>query len=72
MLLKNLTEILKLLDGELGEKQTFAGEICGLVDIALVPFYVRFYTLETFGNFSIEAECRECTGPDTPDCHTKI
>ncbi|KAI9197981.1 hypothetical protein LWI28_007946 [Acer negundo] len=29
----------------------------GFVDVALVPITSWFYTFETFGNFSIEAEC---------------
>ncbi|KAA8524949.1 hypothetical protein F0562_011413 [Nyssa sinensis] len=54
---KELIEIFKLLEGELGDKPYFGGNNFGFLDIALVPFYSRFYTLETTGNFSIEAEC---------------
>ncbi|KAL8209689.1 hypothetical protein R6Q57_006421 [Mikania cordata] len=49
--------ILKLVEGELGDKPFFGGHNLGLVDITLVPFYSRFYTWETFGKFSIEEEC---------------
>ncbi|OAY28878.1 probable glutathione S-transferase [Manihot esculenta] len=54
---KEFIEALKLLEGELGNKPYFGGENIGYVDVALVPFYSWFYAYETFGNFSIEAEC---------------
>ena len=53
----DLIESLKLLEGELGDKPYFEGDKLGYVDIALVPFYSWFQGYETFGNFSIEAEC---------------
>ncbi|CAK9151806.1 unnamed protein product [Ilex paraguariensis] len=59
---KELIEMLKVLEGELGDKAYFGGENFGYIDIALIPFYSRFYTLETFGNFSIEAECPKLMG----------
>ncbi|KAF8413558.1 hypothetical protein HHK36_001549 [Tetracentron sinense] len=52
-----LIECLKLLEGELGDKPYFGGENMRIVDVALVPFYSWFYSYETCGNFSIEAEC---------------
>ena len=45
------------MEGELGEKPYFGGEKIGFVDVALVTFSCWFYAYETFGNFSIEAEC---------------
>ena len=54
---KEFIECLKLLEGELGEKPYFGGEKIGFVDVALVPFSCWFYAYESFGNFSIEAEC---------------
>ena len=48
---------LKLLEAELGDKPYFGGDSFGFVDVALVAFYSWFYAFETFGNFSIEAEC---------------
>ncbi|CAL5393703.1 unnamed protein product [Camellia sinensis] len=54
---KEFIECLKVLEGELGEKPYFGGETFGFVDIALVPSYSWFYTYETVGNFSVEAEC---------------
>ncbi|KAK1418127.1 hypothetical protein QVD17_27266 [Tagetes erecta] len=49
--------ILKLVEGQIGDKPFFGGDNLGLVDITLIPFYSRFYTWETFGKFSIEEEC---------------
>ncbi|PWA69936.1 Glutathione S-transferase/chloride channel, C-terminal [Artemisia annua] len=54
---KEFIECLKRLEGELGNKPYFGGENFGFVDVALVPFTCWFYTYETRGNFSIEAEC---------------
>ncbi|PON42704.1 S-crystallin [Trema orientale] len=54
---KELFEILKVLEAELGDKPYFGGDSFGYVDVALVGFYSWFYAYETFGNFSIEAEC---------------
>lgn len=55
---KDFIDPLKLLEeAALGDKPYFGGESFGFVDIALLGFYSWFYTYETFGNFSIEAEC---------------
>ncbi|KAI3497205.1 hypothetical protein L1887_39643 [Cichorium endivia] len=54
---KEVLRILKLVEGELGNKPFFGGDNLGFVDISLIPFYSRFYTWETFGKFSIEQEC---------------
>ncbi|KAI3789154.1 hypothetical protein L2E82_01943 [Cichorium intybus] len=54
---KEFIEILKVLEGQIGEKTYFMGESFGYADIALVTFYSWFYTFETFGNISIEKEC---------------
>ncbi|XP_059438704.1 probable glutathione S-transferase [Corylus avellana] len=54
---KDFLEIYKTLEGELGDKPYFGGEIFGLVDIALVPFYSWFYVYETLGKLSMAAEC---------------
>ncbi|XP_059662818.1 probable glutathione S-transferase [Cornus florida] len=50
-------ETLKVLEAELGDKPYFGGENFGYVDVALVPFYCWFHVYETFGKFSIDAEC---------------
>ena len=54
---KDFIDILKVLEGELGDKQYFGGDTFGFVDLSLVPFYSWFHAYETFGEFSIEAEC---------------
>jgi len=54
---KEFFETFKILEGELGEKPFFGGESFGFVDLSLVTFYSWFHAYETFGNFSIEAEC---------------
>nr|GEW78106.1 probable glutathione S-transferase [Tanacetum cinerariifolium] len=54
---KDVLRILKLVEGQLGDKTFFGGDNLGIVDITLIPFYSRFYTWETFGKFSIEEEC---------------
>ncbi|KAB5534837.1 hypothetical protein DKX38_017923 [Salix brachista] len=53
---KDFFECLELLERELGEKPYFGGEALGYVDIALLPFSCGFYTYETIGDFSIEAQ----------------
>ncbi|XP_062091543.1 glutathione S-transferase U25-like [Humulus lupulus] len=54
---KEFIEIFKVLESELGEKPYFGGDSFGFVDVALIGFYSWFPAYETFGNFSIEAEC---------------
>lgn len=54
---KEFLDCLKLLEGELGDKPYFGGETFGFVDVSLITFYSWFYAYETFGNFSIEADC---------------
>ncbi|XP_034213854.1 probable glutathione S-transferase [Prunus dulcis] len=54
---KEFIDILKQLEGELGDKPYFGGESFGFLDIALITSYNWFYAFETLGNFSTEAEC---------------
>ncbi|OAY79632.1 glutathione S-transferase U19-like [Ananas comosus] len=54
---KEMICILKLLEGELGDKKYFGGDAFGFVDVALVPFTSWFYTYETSAGFSVEEEC---------------
>ncbi|KAB1199179.1 putative glutathione S-transferase [Morella rubra] len=50
-------ENFKVLEAELGDKPFFVSDTFGFADIALVTFYGWFYSIKTFGQFSIEAEC---------------
>nr|ANH58204.1 glutathione S-transferase [Dracaena cambodiana] len=52
-----LVGLLKLLEGELGEKPFFGGESFGYIDVALVPFSCWFHTYETRGGFVLDEEC---------------
>ncbi|KAH9779702.1 glutathione S-transferase U19 [Citrus sinensis] len=54
---KEFIEVLKTLGGELGDKPFFGGDNFGYVDLCLIPYYCWFYSYETFGKFSVEAEC---------------
>ncbi|CAN4104373.1 unnamed protein product [Withania somnifera] len=78
---KDFIEILKVLEGALGDKSYFGRDNFGFVDIALIGLYCWFYAYETYGNFSIEAECpklvawakrcmqRDCVAKSLPDQH---
>nr|XP_043621999.1 probable glutathione S-transferase parC [Erigeron canadensis] len=54
---KEFIDLLRVLEGQLGEKQYLIGESFGYADIALIPFSFWFYTLEKMANMSIENEC---------------
>jgi glutathione S-transferase len=50
-----MLEILKTLEGELGEKEFFGGEHgFGFVDAALAPFVAWFESYEKYGDFKLE------------------
>ncbi|KAI7734921.1 hypothetical protein M8C21_017600 [Ambrosia artemisiifolia] len=78
---KELIEVLKVIEGQLGEKAYLVGESFGFADIALIPFSVWFYTLNKIGNMNIEKECpklaawvnrcmeREAVSKTLPDPH---
>ncbi|XP_022982642.1 probable glutathione S-transferase [Cucurbita maxima] len=53
---------LKKLEEVLGEKAYFGGESVGFVDIVLIGYYTWFYSYESIGNFSVEAECSKIMG----------
>uniref|UniRef100_A0A0C9S7T5 glutathione transferase n=1 Tax=Wollemia nobilis TaxID=56998 RepID=A0A0C9S7T5_9CONI len=59
---KEFIEILKVLEGQLGEKQYLVGDTFGLADIALIPFSVWFYALNKIGDMKIEEECPKLGG----------
>ncbi|XP_021762437.1 probable glutathione S-transferase parA [Chenopodium quinoa] len=54
---KEYIENLKILEGVLKNEKFFGGDTFGYIDVAFIPITSWFYTLETFGNFSIEANC---------------
>ncbi|KAJ1293309.1 hypothetical protein BS78_01G057900 [Paspalum vaginatum] len=52
-----MVEILRTLDGALGDQEFFGGGAFGLADVALVPFTSWFHAYERFGGFSVDEEC---------------
>lgn len=58
---KELIDIFKTLEAELGDKHYFGGETFGYVDIALIGFYSWFGVYNKFGNMRIETECPTLT-----------
>ncbi|GAY66013.1 hypothetical protein CUMW_245390 [Citrus unshiu] len=50
-------EILKQLEGALGEKDFFGGDSFGFVDVIAIPLTCWFYAVEKFGGFKVENEC---------------
>ncbi|XP_076899894.1 putative glutathione S-transferase [Bidens hawaiensis] len=78
---KEFMDVLKVLEGQLGEKPYLVGESFGFADIAMIPFCIWFYTLNKIGNMNIEKECpklaawvkrcmeRESVTKSLPDAH---
>ncbi|CAK9143448.1 unnamed protein product [Ilex paraguariensis] len=54
---KEFLEILKVLEGALGEKDYFGGDSFGFVDIIAIPLTSWFDSCEKFGLFKIEEHC---------------
>ena len=52
-----IVEILKQLEGALGEKDFFGGDSFGFVDVIAIPLTCWFYAVEKFGGFNVENEC---------------
>lgn len=50
-------EILKQLEGALGEKDFFGGDSFGFVDVIAIPLTCWFYGVEKLGGFKVENEC---------------
>ncbi|KAH7692056.1 Glutathione transferase protein [Dioscorea alata] len=53
---KELFEVLKNLEGTLGENDYFGGETFGFLDIVIIPLTSWFYAYECLGGFKIEEE----------------
>ncbi|XP_006437544.2 probable glutathione S-transferase [Citrus clementina] len=62
-------EILKQLEGALGEKDFFGGDSFGFVDVIAIPLTCWFYAVEKFGGFKVENQCmqRETVARILPD-----
>ncbi|XP_042477415.1 probable glutathione S-transferase parC [Macadamia integrifolia] len=54
---KDFLEELKQLEGELGDKTYFGGDVFGFLDIVFIPFSSMFYAYGRHGEFKMEAEC---------------
>ncbi|KAF6144569.1 hypothetical protein GIB67_006061 [Kingdonia uniflora] len=54
---KEFIEILKVLEGVLGEKDYCSGESFGFLDIITISLASWFYAFEQYGDFKIEDEC---------------
>lgn len=58
---KEFLDILKVLEGALGEKDYFGGDSFGFTDIAAIPLTSWFYAYEQCGVFKLEDECPKFT-----------
>ncbi|KAG9442484.1 hypothetical protein H6P81_018338 [Aristolochia fimbriata] len=54
---KEFMDIVKTLEGALGEKDYFGGDSFGFLDIAIVPLTSWFNAYEQCGGFKVEDEC---------------
>ncbi|XP_044510166.1 probable glutathione S-transferase [Mangifera indica] len=58
---KEFIEVIKTLEGQLGDKPYFGGETFGFVDLSLISYYCWFHAHETYAKFSLAAECPKFT-----------
>lgn len=54
---KDFIEILKKLEGAMGDKDFFGGDNFGYVDVIAIAMTSWFHAYEVFGDFKVEQEC---------------
>lgn len=54
---KDFMEILKKLEGAMGDKDYFGGDNFGYVDVIAIAMTSWFHAYEVFGDFKVEQEC---------------
>lgn len=54
---KEFINCLKLLEGKLGDKTYFGGDMFSYIDLSLIPFHSWFQVYEIYGNLNLEHEC---------------
>ncbi|XP_049357849.1 glutathione S-transferase U20-like [Solanum verrucosum] len=54
---KDFIEILKKLEGAMGDKDYFGGDNFGYVDVIAIAMTSWFHAYEVFGDFKVEQEC---------------
>ncbi|XP_065850528.1 probable glutathione S-transferase parC [Euphorbia lathyris] len=59
---KELIEILKVIEGGLGENNFYGGETFGYVDIITIPLFCWLLAAEKFSDFTLEAEFPKLSG----------
>ncbi|KAG8373530.1 hypothetical protein BUALT_Bualt11G0033800 [Buddleja alternifolia] len=59
---KEFIDILKKLEGAMGDKDYFGGDKFGFVDIILIGLSSWFFAYEKFGGFKIEDDCPKIGG----------
>ncbi|ONK71791.1 uncharacterized protein A4U43_C04F12420 [Asparagus officinalis] len=54
---KDFIQVIKHLEGALGDKDYFGGDTFGFTDIIIIPLTSWFCAFELYGNFKLEDEC---------------